>query len=421
MKLFKLNYLMRNVLITLFSVSALALSMSAHADSSPFPTDATFTTLINVDTARNEGITGDDQGFLYITEEFFSFQRPMQCKVLRVDPDAVTPTFVTVGIVEDPCAPLGMAFGPDGKLYIAAPATDSVVRLTPDAASPPVAEVYAVITSTVGNPNPNGIAFDAAGNLWVSDQNTGEVFRIPADHTPGDPISTDTFRVPTRFNNEGVGLGMFPEPDDLSPGAPLGFSANGIVINKAGDLIVADTDRGALWKVKVAADGTVLSPTGGDTTYPPSTLDMSNVWVQHPQLAGMDGIALDRAGNVWAPVNFRNALVVVTSSQREVIEIFRNPVQSNNRRSGGVTAAEQAMDNRILEGPSSIHISGKRLCVTNIDFSLQDNFPGDLGEIFNIDVGIPLPVQGKISCLDQELKIPGARLPVGPQTWKHFD
>ena len=47
-----------------------------------------------------------------------------------------------------------------------------------------------------------------------------------------------------------------------------------------------------------------------------------------------DGIALDRAGNVWTAANERNALVVV-SANGDVSEVFRNPPDAAKLRNGG--------------------------------------------------------------------------------------
>src|SRR4051812_32134648 len=87
---------------------------------------------------------------------------------------------------------------------------------------------------------------------------------------------------------------------------------NGVAFNQAGDLYVADTARGALWKVQFDERGNVLNRMGCDTTFTANTLCLDSVFVSHPYLEGADGIALDRAGNVWVDANERNAIAVVT-------------------------------------------------------------------------------------------------------------
>ena len=88
--------------------------------------------------------------------------------------------------------------------------------------------------------------------------------------------------------------------------------ANGLAFDRDGDLLVADTARGAIWHVAIDHKGRVKSPTGCDTTFTSNTLCLDNVLVAHPFLEGVDGIVLDRKDNIIGAVNERNAIVVVT-------------------------------------------------------------------------------------------------------------
>jgi sugar lactone lactonase YvrE len=130
------------------------------------------------------------------------------------------------------------------------------------------------------------------------------------------------------------------------------------------------------------------------------------VFVAHPALEGTDGIALDAAGNIWNSANERNAVVVVTK-QGKVAEVFRNPANSAGLRN----SADATVGNEhILEFPTSPFLLGKTFCTANSDGNRRDNSPNALGEI---NSGNALETaRGKISCMDQELTIPGLRLPV---------
>jgi sugar lactone lactonase YvrE len=173
--------------------------------------------------------------------------------------------------------------------------------------------------------------------------------------------------------------------------------ANGLAFTQDGALLVADTARGALWRVQFTSNGELRSPTGCDTTFTPNTLCLDAVLVAHPYLDGVDGIALDRAGNTWAAVNERNAVVVVTRAGR-VIEYARNePDPATRLRNGGP-----------LEFPTSPFLSGQTLCLAHSDGSRRDNVPNSAGE-----VGPTLPNRAKVSCLDSQLAVPGLPLPVG--------
>jgi len=151
--------------------------------------------------------------------------------------------------------------------------------------------------------------------------------------------------------------------------------------------------------------GQVRSPMGCDETFTPNTLCLSNIEVAHPLLEGVDGIALDRAGNIWSAANERNA-IVVASRNGEVTEVYRNPVNAQGLRNSANTAEG---NRHILEFPTSPYLNGFRLCVTSSDGDRRDNSPRAAGEI---NGGGPVGARGKISCSDPRLQIPGLPLPL---------
>jgi hypothetical protein len=133
------------------------------------------------------------------------------------------------------------------------------------------------------------------------------------------------------------------------------------------------------------------------------------VFVAHPYLEGSDGIALDRAGNIWSSANERNAIVVVTK-RGDVLEVFRSPVNAATGLRNSADAVPTAEANRhILEFPTSPVLVGRKFCTSQSDGDRRDNSPRAAGEI---DAGGAVGRRGKISCMDQELEIPGLRLPV---------
>jgi SMP-30/Gluconolactonase/LRE-like region len=187
------------------------------------------------------------------------------------------------------------------------------------------------------------------------------------------------------------------------------FVAAGLAFDKDGDtLFITDTDRGAIWKATFNRNGNLKSKTGCDTTFTPNTLCLDNVFVAHPYLEGAAGIALDREGNIWVVAAERQAIVLVTKHGK-VIEVFRNPVNSAGLRNSADTAEG---NKHILEYPAGIFLTGKVLCSAQRDGGFRDNSPRRVGEV---NAGAaqdgPIPL-GKISCIDQELRIPGLRLPI---------
>jgi hypothetical protein len=182
--------------------------------------------------------------------------------------------------------------------------------------------------------------------------------------------------------------------------------ANGVAFDILGNLYVADTARGALWKVTFDKLGNVTSSRGCDVTFTPNTLCLDNIFVSHPFLEGADGIALDLLGNIWVDANERDAVVVVFPLGG-AMEFFRNPANAVGLRN---SADATVGNNHILEFPTSPFLFGRKLCTANSDGNRRDNSPNAAGEI---NSGGPIGARGKISCLDQPLVIPGLPLPVG--------
>ena len=341
----------------------------------------TFTTIFK-STAGLEGLTGDGKGNLYS-----ALRGPTgsPCPVERVSLRGGAAA--VVGFVPAPCGPAGLTFDARGRLYVtgAGAQGDEIAVLTPDAANPPTATTFAT-----GVPGANGVAFDRLGNLWISDgvAAQGRVWRVG----PAGGAATEVFRIQTMANAAGVGRDV----RSLPPGASQAIVANGLAFTPRGSLLVADTARGAIWKVELDNRGNVRSPLGCDTTFPADTLCLDAVFAQHPFLEGADGIALDRAGNIWTAANERNAIVVV-GPRGGVTEFFRNPP----------SASTQLRNEGPLEFPTSPFLAGRTFCIAQSDGSRRDNAPNSGGE-----VGPGTGFAAKISCLDQPLRVSGLPLPV---------
>lgn len=77
--------------------------------------------------------------------------------------------------VRDVLNATGLAFGPDGNLYVSSRAEGTVYRVSPEGEISTYAESMGIAT---------GIAFDRDGNLFVGDR-SGTIFKVGPDRGPG--------------------------------------------------------------------------------------------------------------------------------------------------------------------------------------------------------------------------------------------
>ena len=395
------------------ALCVLNFGLAAADEPAQLPRNASFTTLI-VTPLAIEGLTGDAAGNLYTTGRAAA---GTPCPVWRIATSH--PTLVQVGSIPNSsgaCNPSGITFDAYGNLYVADANFGGVVwKLTANGGGGFTSPVSSTDAFATGVPGTNGIAFDRDGNLWTGDGTTaqGRVWRIgPAGgvcENANPSLAYDrcdeALRVQPMANGAGVGRQASTLQPPPAAANPQPLVANGVAFNHEGDLFIADTARGAIWRARFDRQGRLQSPTGCDSTFKANTLCMSNIYVAHPQLEGTDGIALDRAGNIWNSANERNAIVVVTRHRR-VTEVFRNPVNAAGLRN----SADPALgNNHILELPTSPFLMGSLFCTANSDGNRRDNSPNSAGEV---NSGGPVGARGKISCMDQRLTIPGLPLPV---------
>lgn len=267
-----------------------------------------------------ESITAGRDGVLYAPDRVTG-------NILRVDPKSPKP--VVVGKIEsrmvdgkkvDP-SPSGISFDARGDLYVAIGPFSEIVRIRAadlNPATPGVAQTFAT-----GVTGANGIAFDKRGNLYVSGGASGIVYTVGPN---GGAVQAAAQ----------IDKNMRTLPDGKTQQAIV---ANGLEFDAAGVLHVADTSRGAVWKVVIGADGKGGKPV---------------LLAQSPLLEGADGMAFHGNGDVWVAANELNAIVSV-SPAGVVKTIAKNGSQGP------------------LEFPAALVFAGNRAYVANFDTPRRDN------------------------------------------------
>ncbi len=245
-----------------------------------------------------ENITADRDGILYTSDRVTG-------NVLRVDPKS--PKAVVVGKIEsrtidgkkvDP-SPGGIAFDAKGNLYLATGPFSEIVRISAaelNPAKPGVAQVFAT-----GVPGANGITFDGRGTLYISGGASGTVYGVGPNGGAAQAIAQIDKNVRTL-------------PDGK---AQQSIVANGLKFDAQGVLHVADTSRGAIWKIVMSGDGKGGKPT---------------LLAQSPLLEGADDMAFLGNGDLWVAANELNAIVSVTPCRRG-----QNDYQKRQPRASGIS------------------------------------------------------------------------------------
>jgi hypothetical protein len=162
----------------------------------------------------------------------------------------------------------GLAFGPDGYLYISSRAEGAVYRASPDGAVSLFAEGLGLAT---------GLAFDAEGNLFVGDR-SGTIFKIPPDRgAPRSHADREIFVFATlepsmaayhlAFNIDGTlfvsgpttsssqSIHRISHEGTVSPFFKGLGRAQGMAFSAAGDLFVAASYRSQRGLIRITREG----------------------------------------------------------------------------------------------------------------------------------------------------------------------
>ena len=237
-----------------------------------------------------EGIASDKTGNLYVSMFVLD-------QVRRVDPGGAQTVVMQLA---RGAAPAGLKLSASGTLYVAAsgfnlatgqtdPTTRGVYRLGRDGSAVRIPGTNAILF-------PNDLAFDNQGNLYVTDPAGGAVWRIDRNG------SVELWTADPLLQGTGELLG-FP------------YGANGIAFSH-GRLIVSNTERGTLVAIPIQSGGDAGAPT---------------VLAQSPALLGVDGLALDVRGSVYAAVNGQNTLVAMWNDGS--IEVLATAAEGLNQPS----------------------------------------------------------------------------------------
>ena len=224
------------------------------------------------------GLSVDSKGNVYVSDTYNNTIR-------KITPGGTVTTIAgtgSLGYVDGPAAaaqfyaPEGSAFDTQGNLYVADAGNNVIRKITPAG----VVSTYSgngtpgfVDGSTAANiefNNPTGVAFDASGNLYVSDRGNNLIRKI----TPAGVVSSL------------AGVPIFPNAGYVDATDQLAEfnQPNGLVLDASNNVYVADQANSAIRKV--TTPGGVVTTVAGSTT-------------QKTLLNLPSAIAIDATGNLY--------------------------------------------------------------------------------------------------------------------------
>ncbi|VAW65064.1 hypothetical protein MNBD_GAMMA11-2080 [hydrothermal vent metagenome] len=180
------------------------------------------------------------------------------------------------------------------------------------------ATVYSSIPVLPGNRQavPNGLAFDASANLYITDSFQSTVWKAGPEGGVAEPWVTDPL---------------------LGTTSPIPFAANGLAFNNDfSSMYVSNSGSGSIINVPVNADGTA----GAASTFLIA-------------LNGPDGLIMDQDNNIWVANNPSNEIMVIdpTGKATQLLGEFHG-LDSRGRVKG-------------LLSPADLNFHGDYLYVTN--------------------------------------------------------
>ncbi len=231
-------------------------------------------------------------------------------------------------------SPMGIAYAPDGSLIVCAnqgPNNGRILKMTFDADELIKTEVIAK-----GINNPNGVVVKD-GKVYVT------VPKLPKVKTEKNTSGVLCFSLTDRnveVQNDKTDKNLIFTTETQNPNRQFGL--DGITVGRKGHLLVGDFGDGTIHQLQLSAEGKLLK---------------SDVYASLPDTSGIDGILLDKKGNLYA----------VGFSQNQLWKIDKHK---------NINLLLQSEDNDGTNGqldqPSDLIIYDGKLIISNFDLMVAD-------------------------------------------------
>jgi len=224
------------------------------------------------------GVAVDPAGDIYVADNFNGIR--------KVTPAGVVTTFVGLsmasGNLSQGLETVGqLAVDASGNLYVAAASDDTIRKVTPAGVVTTLAGTSGVTGSADGTGtaaqfnDPQGVAIDAAGNVYVADTNNNVIRKI----TPTGVVTTL------------AGGGSFSCRDGMGSAAQFS-EPSAVATDAGGDIYVADSNNSTIRKITPAGMVTTVAGQCGTDGTADGAGSAASFYAPH-------GIAVDSAGTIY--------------------------------------------------------------------------------------------------------------------------